>query len=74
MADKLLAQFKISKHPLIGNRNLVSLGLVSDWGEVKEKTTTNSMKQTAAVLIDQLETINTHTEICEVEDGQEAEE
>lgn len=70
MVGEHIAQFSFTS---VGERRtLVSLGLVGEDLVVSDETTPKALPVATNMLVEQLSTFGTHTEICEVENGEEA--
>lgn len=73
MVGEQVAQFSFMHldGEMPSKRTLVSLGLVGDNLEVHDIATQRTMPVVTKTLVDQLSTFGTHTESCEVQNGEE---
>lgn len=70
MVGEQVAQFSFS--PVPGERRtLVSLGLVGDGYSLSEVASENALPTVTAHMVDIMSTFGTHTESCEVLNGEE---
>jgi hypothetical protein len=74
MVGEQIAQFSFMHldGDVPSKRTLISLGLVGDALEVSDIATVTTMPIVTKTLVDQLSTFGTHTESCEVQNGEEA--
>lgn len=74
MVGEQIAQFSFRRldSDVPGKRTLVSLGLVGEGLELRDIATPKTMPCVTKTLVDQLSTFGTHTESCEVQNGEEA--
>lgn len=71
MVGEQVAQFSFSPFPGT-RRTLVSLGLVGEALEYSEVASTDALPVVTKSMVDQMSTFGTHTESCEVQNGEEA--